>query len=196
MRPLANAVDLGAEEDGSRDLGKLLPVFLPSMLVEARTWSGPFSILRASGIAQAWAVLSPDGDVKYVDAGLQQEWETRGVDWKAHAIRNLDDSSPEPLGTGALFRDSGETWLISLMYADGLGPSRLLLTGALERIFPKGYQIAIPECARAFAFARHLDREDRDTVENLIQRSFAACKQPLSSEIFEPEGLLESARSR
>jgi hypothetical protein len=194
MRPLANAVDLGAEADRGQDLGNLLPVLLPSTFVEDQTWSSPFAILRAPVIAQTWAVVLPDGGIQYVDARLQREWQARGVDWKAHAIRNLHDRSPEPLGTGALFRDSGETWLISLMYPDGLGPSRLLLTGALERIFPGGYQIAIPECTRAFAFARQLDREDRDTIENLVLRSFTSSKRPLSSDIFEPEDLMEAAR--
>jgi hypothetical protein len=196
MRPLVNAVDLRAERNGVQDLDGLLPVFLPAALVGAGSWPGLFAILTAPEIAQAWALLAPDGGIQYVDAPMQREWEARGVDWKNRAVRNIQDRSPEPLGTGALFRDSGETWLISLMYPDGLGPSRLLLSGALERIFPRGYQVALPECTRAFAFARQLDPEDRDTLENLIQRSFATSGQPLSPEIFEPADLLESTRIR
>ena len=189
MRPLVSAVEVRAEGDGVQALSRLLPVFLPSALVEAGSWSGPCAILQAPGIAQAWALLSTDGDIQYVDTLMQREWEAQGVDWKYRAVRNLHDSSPEPLGTGALFRDNGETWLISLMYPDGLGPSRLLLTGALERIFPRGYQVALPECTRAFAFARQLDREDRDTLENLIQRSFTSASIPA---VKERTGLIRS----
>jgi hypothetical protein len=200
MRPLVSTVEVRAEVEGVQDLSRVLPVFLASGLVEAGSWSGPCAILQAPGIAQAWAVLPPASDIQsniqYVDAAMQREWEARGVDWKNRAVRNLHDSSPEPLGTGALFRDNGETWLISLMYPDGLGPSRLLLTKALERIFPRGYQVALPECTRAFAFARQLDREDRDTFENLIQRSFTTSGQPLSPDILDPNDLIEFARKR
>lgn len=186
MRPLVSAVD-GWEE---LDLRKVLPVFIPTSLVESAGWTGAFCNLPAPGLALTWAVLVADDVIRYVSRQALCEWEAQGIDWRTQALRNLRAVSPEPLGTGALFREDGATWLVSLMYPDGLGPSRLLLTKELARIFPIGYRVALPEQNRAFAFARDLDREDADTLEALLERSYLSSERPLSRGILEPKDLL------
>ena len=175
------------------DIGDLLPVFIPSALMENGAWPGPF--LNLGGVILTWGAPLPDHSVQYIGHKTQRDWEIRGIDWRARSIDNLRRISPDPLATGALFRESGEMWLISLMYPDGLGPSRLLLTEELERIFPNGYRVALPERNRAFAFALSIDREDMDTVENLIQRSYSTSNQPLWPEIFLPSDLLSTIPS-
>ena len=170
---------------GDRDLGAVLPVFIPASFVEAAGgWPGPCEVLQACGVALAWAVPLPNDTTAYVLHETQQEWEERGIDWKARALQNLRHLSPDPMSTGALFRDNGETWLISLMHPDGLGPSRLLLTDHLERLFPKGYRVALPERSRGFAFATDLDVEDEDTVNHLIHSSYWKGERPLVARNF------------
>jgi hypothetical protein len=186
-----NSGSVGATHVGEGwDIGKVLPVFIPAWFVESAPWPGPFIDLPATNVALAWAMVLADDIMCYVPHQTQREWEAQGVDWRARALQNLRELSRQPLGTGALFRDDGETWLISLMYPDGLGPSRLLLTRELERLFPHGYQVALPERNRAFAFARDLDREDADTVENLVERCYLGSDQRLSPGIFDPADLL------
>jgi hypothetical protein len=171
-------------------ISKVVPVFIPSSFVETGSWPGPYETLRAQGVALAWAIVLGDDAIQYVLHQVQCEWETEGIDWKTCALQNLRERSPEPMGTGTLFRDNGETWLVSLMYPDGLGPSRLLLAEELERLFPKGYRVVLPERSRAFAFASHLDPEEADTIDNLIQRNYSGGERPLSPEIFCPNDLL------
>jgi len=175
-----------------RDIGKVAPVFIPSSSVETGGWIGPYSILRARSIVLTWAVVQSGDSIRYVDHEMQREWEAGGIDWQACALRNLRALSPQPLGAAALFREDGETWLISLLHPDGLGPSRLLLADELARLFPNGYRVALPERNRAFAFACDLDAEDADTVDNLIRKNYARSERPLSPEIFEPEDLLSA----
>jgi hypothetical protein len=175
------------------DINRVVPVFIPSSFIEGGAWPGPYATLRARGVAMAWAVLLPGDTIRYVLDDMQRPWETQGIDWKARALQNLRELSPEPPGTGALFRDNGETWLISLMHEDGLGPSRLLLTDQLERVFPKGYRVALPERNRGFAFASDLDLEDADTIDNLIQKCYWKGERPLAPAIFDPDALLPSS---
>jgi hypothetical protein len=170
----------------------VVPVFIPSSFVEDGAWPGPYATLRAPDIALAWTILLPDDSIRYVLHEMQRQWEAQGIDWKARALQNLREISPEPLCTGALFRDNGETCLISLMHSDGLGPSRLLLSDQLERVFPKGYRVALPERSRGFAFAADLELEDADTVESLIRSSYSKGERPLSPGIFEPNDLLSA----
>ncbi len=171
-------------------ISQVVPVFIPSSFVETGSWPGPYAILNAPGVALAWAIVLGDDAIQYVIHQVQREWETEGIDWKTCALRNLRERSPEPMSTGTLFRDNGEPWLISLMYPDGLGPSRLLLTEELERLFPKGYRVVLPERSRAFAFASHLDPEEADTIDDLIHRNYSRGDRPLSPEIFCPDDLL------
>jgi hypothetical protein len=189
VKELGEGQPMGAEH---LDIEKVVPLFIPSSFTESGAWPGPYATLRAPGIALVWAVLLPDDGIRYVLHDMQRAWEAQGIDWKARALANLREISPEPVGTGTLFRDDGETWLISLMHDDGLGPSRLLLTDQLERVFPKGYRVALPERSRGFAFASNLDLEDADTIDNLVQRCYWKGERPLSSGTFEPNDLLSA----
>jgi hypothetical protein len=196
MEPLVRPVrELGEEQpigDEDLDVDKVVPLFVPSSYVESGSWRGPFATLRAPGVALAWAVLLRDDALRYVRHDMQRVWEEQGIDWKVRALQNLRELSPDPLCTGALFRDSGETWLISLMHPDGLGPSRLLLTDQLERLFPQGYRVALPERSRGFAFASNLDLEDADTIDHLVQSFYWKGDRPLSAGTFEPSDLLSA----
>lgn len=186
FKELREGQPLGPED---LDVEQVVPVFIPASFVEAGAWPGPCAALQARDVTLAWAVLLPDA-IRYVLHEMQRQWEAQDIDWKGRALQNLRDLSPEPPGTGALYRDNGGVWLISLMHADGLGPSRLLLADQLERVFPKGYRVALPERSRGFAFAADLDPEEADTVENLIRNSYKKGERPLSRGIFQPNHLL------
>ncbi len=188
-----------SDESGLRlvapDIFRVVPVFIPASFVEFGTWPGPYSLLRAPGIALTWAARSPDQTIQYVLHEMQQEWERRGIQWRSRAIQNLRELSTEPIATGTLYRDNGDVWLISMMHADGFGPSRLLLSEELERAFPNGYRVALPERSRGFAFSSDLDLEDADTIDNLIRRCHSTGERPLSTGIFEPNDLLSATPS-
>jgi hypothetical protein len=189
MQPLVTAVGGSVRTPEDLPLSQLLPVFVPAACIGTAGCPGPYAVLGAPGIVETWALLLAGDAIRPLTSAIQQAWDEQGIDWKARALQNLGELSPPPLATGALLRDDGDTWLISLKYPDGLAGSRLLLHDELMRLFPAGYQLALPESNRAFAFARDLDREDVDTVQNLVRRSHSMSARPLSPEIFDPEDL-------
>lgn len=189
MQPLVTAADGSARTPEGLPVSQLLPVFVPAACIGTARCPGPYAVLEAHGIVLTWAVRPPGDAIRPITSAIEQAWDAQGIDWKARALRNLRELSPPPLATGALLRDDGDTWLISLKYPDGLAASRLLLHDELARLFPAGYRVALPESNRAFAFARDLDREDIDTVQNLVQRGCSSSACPLSPEIFDPEDL-------
>ncbi len=190
MQPLVTAVSGSAYGPEGLPISQLLPVFVPAACVGTARCPGLYSVLGAHGIVETWAVLLDGVTVRPVTNAIQQAWDAHGLDWKSRALQNLRELSPPPFATGALLRDDGDTWLISLKYPDGLAASRLLLHDELVRLFPAGYRVAMPESNRAFAFARDLDREDIDTVQNLVRKSHSTSARPLSPDIFDPEDLL------
>jgi hypothetical protein len=194
MQPLVTAVRGSALTLEGTSISQLLPVFVPAACVGDARCPGPYSRLEARSIVQTWALLLSGNAIQPITGATQQAWDAQGIDWQARALQNLRELSPAPLATGALLRDDGDTWLISLKYCDGLAASRLLLRDELARLFPSGYRVALPESNRAFAFARDLDGEDTDTVQNLVRKSYSTSACPLSPEIFDPEDL-KPARS-
>lgn len=190
MQPLVTAVGSSAGTPEGVPISQLLPVLVPAACIGSARCPGPYAALAAHGIVETWAVLLSGDTIRPITSAIEQGWDAQGIDWKARALQNLRHLSPLPLATGALLRDDGDTWLISLKYPDGLAASRLLLHDELARLFPAGYRVALPESNRAFAFARDLDREDLDTVQNLARRSYSSGARPLSAEIFDPEDLL------
>jgi hypothetical protein len=189
MQPLVSAVGGSAHTIEDFPLSHLLPVFVPATCIGTARCPGPYVVLKAQGIVLTWAVLLAGDTIGPISRAIQEEWDAQGVDWKARALENLRELSPPPLAAGALLRDDGDTWLISLKHPDGLAASRLLLHHELERLFPAGYRVALPESNRAFAFARDLDREDVATVQNLVRRSYSTSIRPLSPQIFDAEQL-------
>ena len=189
MQPLVTAAGGPARTPRGLPISQLLPVFVPAACAGTARCPGPYSALEAHGIVLTWAVLLSSGEIRPLTSAAGQAWDVQGIDWKARALQNLRELSPPPFATGALLRDDGDTWLISLQYPDGLAASRLLFDDEIARLFPAGYRVALPESNRAFAFARDLDREDIDTVQSLVRRSYSASARPLSPEIFAPEDL-------
>ena len=173
-------------------LASIVPVFISSSLSADGSWAGPYETLRAKGIAIAWAVPAADRAIRYLLHDTRRQWEAEGIDWQAQALNNLSELSNDPCGAASLLRDNGDTWLISFMYSDGFGSSRLLLADRLQRVFPKGYRVAMPERNRAFAFSVELDPEEADTIRHLIEQSYSKSEQRLSPEVFEPNALLSA----
>jgi len=101
----------------------------------------------------------------------------------------LHAASLERLYTHRLTRPNGELFAVAMLHTDGWGPSRLLLTGALKKVFPEGYRVAIPEMSCGLAISRHLEGPEETTIENIVTTCFADGSRPLARGIFEPEEL-------
>jgi hypothetical protein len=77
-----------------------------------------------------------------------------------------------------------------MLHTDGLGPSRLLLTDALQQVFPEGYRVAVPEMSCGIAISRNLESPEEGTVEDIVTKCFGDGNRPLARGIFEPEELV------
>jgi hypothetical protein len=187
LRQLRKGLEL---PPGQLDTTRIAPVFVPAAFFAAGNWCGPHARLRAPEIGLTWAVLLPDQTMRYVDFGMKEHWDALGLDWKALALQNLAEHSGDTLGTHALRRSNGEVYGVGLMHPDGIGPSRLLLRDQLARLFPGGYQVALPEMSCAFAFSVELERNEMATVQQLVADCFQKGTRPLAPGIHAPEDLL------
>jgi len=66
-----------------------------------------------------------------------RRWERGDRDWREISMENLADL-PGGLSSHSFLRHEGSYFGAIMLHTDGVGPSRLLLSGALEEAFPQG----------------------------------------------------------
>lgn len=175
------------------DLDALFPLFVPASFLASGLWPGPVERLRAPGICLTWAVEQPGQTLRYVDRGIVTYWEELGVDWRARAITNVARASKRPLWTHELRRESGELYAAFFMHDDGYGPSRLLLTGELQAVFPAGYQVALPEMSCGLALSKDAGDDGRQRVDQIVADCFESGTRPLVAGLFDAADLLPAS---
>jgi hypothetical protein len=172
------------------DIRKLFPMFAPASFFESDGWPGPYILPGADGVGVTWALDLPGGGMRYLDRSMRAHWEAIDVDWKASALANLSDATKDRLFTHGLGRKNGGLFAVVMMHADGWGPSRLLLREALQRTFPEGYRVSVPEMSCGFALSRELDDAEEATITGIIAKCFGDGTRPLAPGIFEPDEIL------
>ncbi len=185
MQELLNQLELVAEE---LDTNQLRPLFVPSSFFARGNWPGPHLTLAAKPIGLTWCVLGPSTMI-YVTNGMQQHWEAQGIYWRAIALQNLRDASANQLYTGYL-GDQERPVVVFMMHADGLGPSRLLLTDRLLKLFPNGYRVGIPEMSFGIAFSVHITGQESTKLQTVIRKCHEEGTRPLATGTYAPEDIL------
>ena len=187
LREMRKGLDLRPDQV---DTGKIAPAFVPASFFALGNWPGPYVKLRTPEIGLAWIVLLPAQSMRYVDFAMKEHWEGQGLDWKALALRNLEEHSGENPGSHALRRANGDVYGVAFMFPDGIGPSRLLMREQLAAFFPGGYRVALPERSCAFAFSIGLEGKELATIQDLVDNCYQKGTRPLAPGTFSPDDLL------
>lgn len=175
------------------DSGTVVPLLVPNSFAETGSWPGPIYRLAAPGFCQTWATLGPKDVIRYVDRSVQNFWENGGIPWRERAASNLRAIAETQPYSHQLTRDDGSVFMVGMLFGQGLGPSRLLVPGLLNGVFPDGYKVAIPEMTCAFAFIDAPTDEERHRIHKLIQGCFDDGSEPVSTEHMSPQLLWETA---
>lgn len=172
-------------------LEDVVPVFVPDSLAEGDVWLGPIVKMQASKLAITWACLMPYQTMQYISYNTAQYWESQNIDWRSQSMENLVRMSEE-MGTHSFRRDDETYYGLVMMYEDGIGPSRLLLNGILEELFPEGYLLAIPERSIGVVLSRAASPKEKETVESFVEKCFEEGTQPFKRDFFDPDLLMEA----
>jgi hypothetical protein len=173
------------------DIEKLFPMFTPASFFKTGGWPGPFLLPEANGVGITWALALSNQGMRYLDQAMRTHWESQNIDWKAAAMDNLRKATGSRLFTHGLGRKTGDgMFACAMMHPDGWGPSRLLLTDALEKTFPEGYRVAIPEMSCGFAMSLHLNEEEDAALKDMIGKCHRDGTRPLAPGIFEAREIL------
>jgi hypothetical protein len=179
---LRRSLSLPPEQMAIEDV---VPVFVPASLAEEGKWLGPIITMQAPGLAVTWACLQPAQTMRYVNFETAEYWEAQGVEWQMQSMENLVRMTEE-LSSHTFLRADGSYYGLAMMHEDGIGPSRLLLNGWLEEVFPEGYLVSIPERSVGVVLSLQASAEEREKVEGLVKDCFEKGSQPFIAGLFEP----------
>jgi hypothetical protein len=168
---------------------QLLPIFVPADFFKFDNWPGPYHLCKAQGLGQTWIILQPQETMLYLSREMQEYWESQGLDWVHVARDNLIGLSEENEYTHEFRRDDGQLFAVALMQDDALGPSRLLLGDYFDRIFPQGYNVALPEMSCGLVIAKDLTMEERERIVRIIDDCYHNGTRPLISGVHEATDL-------
>ena len=161
---LRRGLDLPPEEV---PLDQVVPVFVPASLEHNGQWPGPIVLTRAPELAITWACLRPAQTMLYVSFETARYWEGKGIDWRTQSMENPAEMS-EQISYHSFQREGGAYYGLVMMQEDGVGPSRLLLNGWLEEVFPEGYLVAVPKRSVGVVVSRTASPEERERVKGLV----------------------------
>ncbi len=185
MRAMVEAENTPPEEI---DPKQLMPVFVPASFLNPMSCA-PWQRLRNPDFGMTWGVLMPGGVLTYLNDRLKDYWQAKGIDWRALAARNLLDHSNRDSGARWLTNPRGERIAIKFCHEDGLGSSRLLFRKTLEKLFPNGYHLALPDRNCGMAFSSSLPEDDRRLMLQFTAAWNQRSPHPLVPGIYGPEHL-------
>jgi hypothetical protein len=187
VKNLRRGLDLAPS---AMDIRKLFPMFTPASFFSHGQWPGPFETLGAAGVGLTWALDLEGGGMRYLDRPMCSQWEAEKVDWRTAALANLRAATAD-IFTHRLGRKTGDSVFVGvMMHPDGWGPSRLLLRDALEKAFPEGYRVAIPEMSCGLAISRWLNPEEEAAAMEIVAKCFQNGTRPLAPGVFEAQEIL------
>ncbi len=187
LDPVTGKPDLGPGSAAKPDaIERLWPLIAPFGMLSAPSWIGPLEPLPLPR-ALTWAVREPGDCITYLTHEGAALFEARGIDWKARALENLRRGSEALPYSGYKLGPDGRPFMVSLLHPDGFGPSRLLLPGLFEKVFPEGYLVAVPERTCAVLYRRDLAPDEQAVIERIIDGCFREGTDPITPERFAPE---------
>jgi hypothetical protein len=190
IQRLREALNLAPEQV---DISALVPIFVPGAFCALGNWPGPYSLLRAKDLGLTWSVVLPNQTMRYVDRRLEEHWDSRGIQWKTLALKNLSDITMK-IGTHEFRREDGTIYAVAMMHADGIGPSRLLLRDRLASLFPEGYKVAMPEMSCGLAHSNRISEPEMAKIQDTVNHCYKNGIRPLVPGIYSPEELFEAVR--
>ena len=158
----------------------LRPVLIPSPILEAGDWVGPYHHFPDLPLSLTWVFLRPQHTMRYLSTKAAAAFDAKGVNWRATARLALVKEFENHPWTHEFRSETGDVEAVGLLHADGLGPSRLIMCRALARHFGEGFLFFAPERYSAFVLSANASAKVRDNVGRAVHQYFSGADVPMS----------------
>jgi hypothetical protein len=174
-------------------IDRLMPLIIHSTCLHSNLWDAPYQLLPLRDYSLSWAIVDRNerGRVSYQDvtSAMVEVWEDEGIDWQQRAAINLKVASQELWTHQKLRQDGSVVWAIA-MHNDGFGSSRVLLSPYLDKYFPDGYYVAIPDRSIGIIIPNNLSVSEMQETQDLLESWYDSASAPMSPHLFAPDDLI------
>jgi hypothetical protein len=174
------------------DIDRLMPLIVHSTCFQSGEWDAPYQSLPVRDYALTWVIMNRTarGGIayEYVTNSAIAAWEEEGIDWQMRANINLKVASQELWTHQKLRQDGSLVWAI-MMHDDGFGSSRILLSPYLDKYFPDGYYVAIPDRSIGIVIPYNLTVGEMQETQDLLESWYDSASAPMSPHLFAPQDL-------
>jgi hypothetical protein len=167
-------------------IDRLMPLIIHSTCIHSNLWDAPHQQLPLRDYSLSWVIVDRNerGRVSYQDVTpeMVEVWEQR-------AAINLKVASQELWTHQKLRQDGSVVWAI-MMHNDGFGSSRVLLSPYLDKYFPDGYYVAIPDRSIGIIIPNNLSISEMQETQDLLESWYDSASSPMSPHLFAPDDLI------
>ncbi|MBX0289677.1 hypothetical protein K3G63_04465 [Hymenobacter sp. HSC-4F20] len=160
----------------------LHPLIVPREYIENSTWDLPHLPLPNDEFILCWVEYSEA--MVYLDRDGYNELNQSGLNWQQQALDNVRQSAyfhryrKDNVVTGQ------PEWIAFLNDEDTISSSKVLLHYELERIFPSGYSVVIPDRACGIVVSNECSDETLAEVVQMVRNMYNGASVPMSQTFF------------
>jgi hypothetical protein len=166
----------------------LYPLIVPQSYYSNETWDLPHHDLTATQFILTWVSFRGDEAMTYLTRAEYKHLNETQSDWQRRSFENLRQLTKEDeyLCTHSQQSElSKNLSFIVFMHQDGIGSSRILLSKELEKLFPEGYFVAMPDRSCGVAISKDATQSELSEIKLLLKNIYTEATTPMSSELFD-----------
>lgn len=166
----------------------IYPLIVPQSYYSPEAWDLPHHDLTATEFILTWVSFRGDEAMTYLSRAEYKQLNEMQSDWQRRSFENLRRLAKEDEYICTHFQQSELSKNLSfivLMHKDGIGSSRILLSKELERLFPEGYFVAIPDRSCGIVISKEASPSELNEMKLLLKNIYSEATTPMSSELFD-----------
>ncbi|MDQ0641380.1 hypothetical protein QF042_004945 [Pedobacter sp. W3I1] len=166
----------------------IYPLIAPQSYYSAEVWDLPHHDLTATQFILTWVSFQGDEAMTYLTRAEYKYLNETQSHWQRRSFENLRRLTKEDEYLCTHFQQSELSKNLSFiifMHQDGIGSSRILLSKELEKLFPEGYFVAIPDRSCGVAISKDATPLELSEMKLLLKNMYTEATTPMSSELFD-----------
>jgi len=162
------------------ELSRLQPIIVPAEYYELSSWDLPHVALPNKEFILTWVDYAEA--MLYLDRAAYDELEAAIPGWQQQTFDNVRQT--EYFHRHHKGEEHTPEWIAFLNDEDTISSSKVLLQYEINRIFPEGYRIAIPDRACGIIVSNLCSAETLREVQLMVENMYESATTPMSPQLY------------
>jgi len=171
------------------DIDKIYPLIVPSGYYNKNVWDLPHHLFPNTNYILIWVFFGSERTMTYITKEVFAVLNHEHNNWQQRSFENLRNSLTEEENFYSRYRESEFDHSLSFLIFsnnDGIGSSRILFSHELEKAFPKGYMVGMPDRSCGLVISKAMNPADRNILEEIIDEYHGCSGTAMTKSIMPP----------